>query len=57
MLKNTQSHWLKLSIEVTEGAQWNEILAIASIAIVPSVVIFLNAQNYFIEGIAGGTKG
>ncbi|EAR08318.1 putative sugar ABC transporter (permease) [Reinekea sp. MED297] len=49
---------LKLSIDVTEGAQWNEILAMASIAIVPSIVVFLIAQNYFIEGVtAGGVKG
>ncbi|AJQ93206.1 carbohydrate ABC transporter permease [Gynuella sunshinyii] len=49
---------LKMSIDVTEGAQWNEILAMASIAIVPSIVVFLMAQNYFIEGItAGGVKG
>ncbi|WP_370592234.1 carbohydrate ABC transporter permease [Reinekea sp. G2M2-21] len=49
---------LKLSIDVTEAANWNEILAMASIAIVPSIVVFLIAQNYFIEGVtAGGVKG
>ena len=49
---------LKLSIDVTEGTQWNEILAMASIAIVPSIVVFLIAQNYFVEGISsGGVKG
>jgi oligogalacturonide transport system permease protein len=30
----------------------------ASIAIVPSIVVFLIAQNYFVEGISsGGVKG
>ena len=49
---------LKLSIDVTEGTQWNEILAMASIAIVPSIVVFLIAQKYFVEGISsGGVKG
>ncbi|ADZ89821.1 carbohydrate ABC transporter permease [Marinomonas mediterranea] len=49
---------LKLSIDVTEGTQWNEILAMASIAIVPSIVVFLISQKYFVEGItAGGVKG
>ncbi|WP_133505086.1 carbohydrate ABC transporter permease [Marinomonas balearica] len=49
---------LKLSIDVTEGAQWNEILAMSSIAIVPSIVVFLMSQKYFVEGItAGGVKG
>lgn len=46
---------LKMSIDVTEGAQWNEILAMASIAIVPSIVVFLIAQNYFVEGISSGS--
>lgn len=49
---------LKMSIDVTEGTQWNEILAMASIAIIPSIVVFLVSQNYFIEGVtAGGVKG
>ncbi len=49
---------LKMSIDVTEGTQWNEILAMASIAIIPSIVVFLFSQNYFIEGVtAGGVKG
>lgn len=49
---------LKLSIDVTEGAQWNEILAMATISIIPSIVVFLFAQKYFVEGLtAGGVKG
>jgi oligogalacturonide transport system permease protein len=49
---------LKMSIDVTEGVQWNEILAMASIAVIPSIVVFLFSQRYFIEGItAGSVKG
>ncbi|MDU7526399.1 MAG: carbohydrate ABC transporter permease, partial [Klebsiella sp.] len=31
---------LKMSIDVTEGAPWNEILAMASISILPSIIVF-----------------
>lgn len=49
---------LKMSIDVTEGAKWNEILAMASIAIIPSIVVFFMSQKYFIEGAASsGIKG
>lgn len=49
---------LKMSIDVTDGAPWNEILAMASIAILPSIIIFFLAQRYFVQGVASsGTKG
>lgn len=49
---------LKMSIDVTEGAKWNEILAMASIAIIPSIVVFFMSQKYFVEGISNsGVKG
>ncbi|WP_432454632.1 MULTISPECIES: carbohydrate ABC transporter permease [unclassified Agarivorans] len=49
---------LKMSIDVTEGARWNEILAMASIAIIPSIVVFFMSQKYFVEGAASsGIKG
>jgi oligogalacturonide transport system permease protein len=49
---------LKMSIDVTEGARWNEILAMASIAIIPSIVVFFMSQKYFVEGISNsGIKG
>ncbi|MGO1190089.1 carbohydrate ABC transporter permease [Vibrio casei] len=49
---------LKMSIDVTEGARWNEILAMASIAIIPSIVVFFMSQKYFVEGVSNsGIKG
>jgi oligogalacturonide transport system permease protein len=49
---------LKMSIDVTEGARWNEILAMASIAIIPSIIVFFMSQKYFVEGISNsGIKG
>lgn len=49
---------LKMSIDVTEGAPWNEILAMASISILPSILVFFLAQRYFVEGMSSsGIKG
>ncbi|SJN55718.1 carbohydrate ABC transporter permease [Vibrio ruber] len=49
---------LKMSIDVTEGARWNEILAMASIAIIPSILVFFMSQKYFVEGVtSSGIKG
>ncbi|MDW6001796.1 carbohydrate ABC transporter permease [Vibrio mangrovi] len=49
---------LKMSIDVTEGAKWNEILAMASIAIIPSILVFFMSQKYFVEGVtSSGIKG
>lgn len=49
---------LKMSIDVTEGARWNEILAMASIAIIPSIIVFFMSQKYFVEGVSNsGIKG
>ncbi len=49
---------LKLSIDTTEAFEWNRILAMSVLTILPALVIFFAAQRYFIEGIsAGGVKG
>lgn len=49
---------LKMSIDVTDGAPWNEILAMASISILPSIIIFFMAQRYFVQGVSSsGIKG
>lgn len=40
-----------MSIDVTEGAPWNEILAMASISILPSIIVFFPAQRYFVQGV------
>ena len=49
---------LKLSIDVTEATSWNQILAMSTIALAPSLVLFFAAQKYFVEGITvGAVKG
>jgi oligogalacturonide transport system permease protein len=49
---------LKLAIDVTEATSWNQVLAMSTIAVLPSVILFFAAQKYFVEGIgAGSVKG
>ena len=49
---------LKLSIDTTEAFDWNRILAMSVLALLPALIVFFIAQRYFIEGIsAGGGKG
>ena len=49
---------LKLSIDTTEAFDWNRILAMSVLTILPALIVFFAAQRYFIEGIsAGGRKG
>lgn len=49
---------LKMSIDVSEGAPWNEILAMSCIALMPSIIVFFLAQRYFIQGVSSsGIKG
>lgn len=49
---------LKLSIDTTEAFEWNRILAMSALTILPALIVFFAAQRYFIEGIsAGGRKG
>ena len=47
-----------MSIDVSSGVKWNEVLAMSFLAILPSVIIFFLAQKHFVEGIATtGIKG
>jgi multiple sugar transport system permease protein len=40
------------------GTDWNQLLAISTIAMLPMVVIFLSLQRYFVGGIVlSGLKG
>lgn len=49
---------LRLSMDVEMGFQWNQILALSVISILPSLIVFFLAQNEFVEGIsAGAVKG
>lgn len=50
--------FVKLSMDADTGFEWNRVLAVSLISIVPSLLIFFLAQNNFIEGIsAGSVKG
>ena len=49
---------LKLSIDTTESFEWNRILAMSVLTILPALIVFFAAQKHFIEGIStGGVKG
>lgn len=50
---------LKMSMDATGGAfDWNKVIAMSLVGLVPSIVVFFSAQKYFIEGIAtSGIKG
>ncbi len=50
--------FVKLSMDADTGFEWNRVLAVSLISIVPSLLVFFFAQDSFIDGIAaGGVKG
>lgn len=52
------SIFLRMSMDADVGFEWNRVLAMSLIAIIPSLVVFFMAQNSFVDGIAaGGIKG
>ena len=49
---------LKMSMDFTGDVEWANIIAISIVALLPSVIVFLSAQRYFIEGAtSSGIKG
>lgn len=58
MTKYTHSIFLRMSMDGDVGFQWNRILAMSLITIIPSLIVFFSAQSSFVDGIsAGGVKG
>ncbi len=57
--KYTLSLALRIGIDTTGGViNWNQILAMSFLAIIPPTLIFFLAQRYFVEGISTtGLKG
>ena len=52
------SRFVKLSMDADNGFEWNRVLAVSLISILPSLIVFFLAQNTFVEGIsAGSLKG
>ncbi len=52
------SIFLRMSMDTESGFDWNRILAMSLLAIIPSLIVFFMAQDSFVEGIAaGGVKG
>lgn len=50
--------YVKLSMDADTGFEWNRVLAVSLISIVPSLAVFFLAQRNFVEGIsAGALKG
>lgn len=52
------SIFVKMSMDGDTGFDWNRVLAMSLISIIPSLIVFFLAQDSFIDGIAaGGVKG
>ena len=56
--KYPMSIFVKLSMDADNGFNWNRILALSLISIIPQLVVFFCAHDAFIDGIsAGAVKG
>ena len=56
--KYTVALGLRMSIEGTANINWANVLAMSLVSIIPSSLIYLCLQKYFVEGIAtSGLKG
>ena len=52
------SIFLRMSMDMDTGFEWNRVLAMSLLAIIPTLIVFFAAQNAFVDGIAaGGLKG
>ena len=49
---------LRMSLDATSAANWNQVLAMSVLSLLPGTILFFSAQKYFVEGIsAGSVKG
>jgi multiple sugar transport system permease protein len=47
-----------LTADAANLANWPRMMAISSLAVVPSILVFILGQRYFVQGIApSGMKG
>jgi oligogalacturonide transport system permease protein len=43
---------LRMGIDISANINWNQILAMSTVSILPPILLFFMAQNYFVEGIS-----
>lgn len=56
--KFTLALGLRMTLDAQGYVEWNRIMAMAVLSILPCVILFFSAQKYFVEGIATtGLKG
>ena len=56
--KYTLSLALRLSLDAESIVQWNKVMAMSVLSVVPLIILFFAAQKYFVEGAtAGAIKG
>jgi oligogalacturonide transport system permease protein len=56
--KYPSSLGLRLIMDAESGFEWNKVLAMSVVTILPSIIVFFLAQDSFVDGItAGGIKG
>jgi oligogalacturonide transport system permease protein len=49
---------LRMSLDSTSASNWNQVLAMSTLSLIPGIILFFSAQRYFVEGVsAGGIKG
>lgn len=49
---------LRMSLDATSAANWNQVLAMSVVSLLPGTILFFSAQKYFVEGVsAGSVKG
>lgn len=50
---------LKMSIDTSSGVvEWNQIMAMSIISLLPAIILFFSGQKYFVEGVtSSGIKG
>ncbi|MFA7128024.1 MAG: carbohydrate ABC transporter permease [Sphaerochaeta sp.] len=45
---------LRMSLDATSAANWNQVLAMSILSLVPGTILFFSAQQYFVDGISSG---
>ncbi len=49
---------LRMSLDSTVASNWNQVLAMSVLSLLPGIILFFSAQKYFVEGVtSAGVKG